>query len=309
MSTEKIQELDVTLLVTLQILLREKNVTHTAKALSLSQSALSGRLSRLREIFNNPLLVASTSGRGMVATDLALQLEPEINGIINQLQHLLSPRSTFIPAQADRTFVIAMPENPATMLLPDLIPIIRGIAPGIKIACVLPDREKIYENLEQGQIDLLIDSESNASADWKTRPLLDEHFATAQRIGHPRGAHPFDLEEYCAMDHLLISASGGGFSGLVDNKLAELGRSRLVSVSVQSYALAPLILKQSDCICTLPRRLLAQFGNGLDVFAPPLELPPFKVSMYWHQRSQDDTGHRWLREQIIRAAHDRQALQ
>ncbi|WP_086931690.1 LysR family transcriptional regulator [Agarilytica rhodophyticola] len=84
MSTEKIQELDVSLLVTLQILLREKNVTHIAKALSLSQSALSGRLSGLREIFNNPLLVASTSGRGMVATDLALQLEPEINGIINQ---------------------------------------------------------------------------------------------------------------------------------------------------------------------------------------------------------------------------------
>lgn len=299
---DRLQEIDGSLLLTLQALLRETNVTRAAETLSLAQPTLSGRLARLRELFGDPLLVPSTTGRGMTPTELALQLAPEVDELVAGLRHLLVPRAAFDPQQSDRTFTIALPENPAVMVMPDLISVLQEAAPGIRIASVFPNLATIAEDIEQGRVDLLVTTEASVPLDWKVRTLYEGEFATAQRKGHPRGIQPLDLDSYCASDHILISADGGGFSGIVDQTLSELGRRRNVRVSVQSYALAPLVLRQSDCLCTLPRRLLARFGGDLDIFEPPFDIPRFKVFMYWHPRNQDDTGHAWLREQIVKAA-------
>lgn len=299
---DRLQELDGRLLLALQALLRETNVTRAAETLALSQPTLSGRLARLRELFDDPLLVPSTSGRGMAPTELARQLAPEVDELVAGIQRLLAPRVAFDPQQSDRTFTIALPENPAVMVMPDLISVLQEAAPNVRIASVLPDHDTIADDIEQGRIDLLIASEADVPSDWKMRTLYEGDFATAQRRGHPRGRQPLDLDSYCAADHILISADGGGFSSFVDQRLSDLGRRRTVRVSVQSYALAPLVLRQSDCLCTVPRRLLERFGGDLDIFEPPFEIPRFKMFMYWHPRSQDDAGHAWLREQIVKAA-------
>ena len=81
-----------------------------------------------------------------------------------------------------------------------------------------------------------------------------------------------------------------------------IGRARRVTVSVQSYALAPLVLAESDCVCTLPRRFLAKFPGGLDLFKPPIELAPMRLLALWHPRSQADQGHAWLRETLYATA-------
>jgi len=298
----RLSEIDGGLLLTLQALLREANVTRAAEALSLSQPTVSGRLARLRAVFDDPLLVPSTTGRGMVPTELAVQLRPQVAAALQAMEQLLTPRRPFDPETSGRRFVIAIPENPAVMLMPDLIPRLQRQAPHLRVASVLPDRTSLAEDLEAGRVDLLIDAEGDVPDDWMMRPLLQERFATAQRRGHPRGVAPLTLDQFCAGDHILISADGGSFSGLVDGALAELGRQRRVTVSVQSYALAPLILAQSDGFCTLPRRLLARFGGDLDVFAPPLDLPPIRIALHWHARSRHDAGHAWLRDQIVSAA-------
>ncbi len=104
------------------------------------------------------------------------------------------------------------------------------------------------------------------------RTLFTDEFVTAQRHGHPRGNHPITLDEFCAAEHLLVSTSGGGYRGPVDRALDKLGRSRHVSLSVQSYALAPIILGSSDHLCTLPGRFLRRFEAMVDLFAPPLDV-------------------------------------
>jgi DNA-binding transcriptional LysR family regulator len=138
--------------------------------------------------------------------------------------------------------------------------------------------------------------------DLRQRPLFDDDFLTAQRKGHPRGTAALDLDAFCALDHLLISSDGAGFSGLVDDALARLGRTRRVTVSIQSYALAPVILANSDCVCTLPRRFLERFTHDLDVQPPPLKLASATLAALWHPRSQEDPGHRWFRECLYEAA-------
>lgn len=299
---EQLFDIDGNLLLTLDALLRDQNVTHAAARLGISQSALSARLARLRQHFGDQLLVPAASGRGMIPTPHACTIQPALAELINRLREFSNVASVFDPASSERTFRIAATDNPAAILAPDLIPFVKAQAPHVRLAFVLPDKTRIFSDMEQGHFDIFVGAADDVADGLMSRTLLDDHFVTAQRVGHPRGKQPLTLDEFCALDHLLISTSGGRFAGMVDEALAALGRSRTVSVSVQSYALAPVILASSDHICTLPYRFLARFAGSLDLFAPPLALSDFSLSAFWHDRTRNDPAHIWLREQLFRVA-------
>lgn len=301
-------EFDVGLLLTFDALLKDKNVTHAATRLNITQSALSARLTRLRQLLGDPLFIPSTSGRGMVASPHALALQPELARLLEQLSSFIGTAKLFDPATSRRVFRIAATDNPVSILAPDLIPLIRSKAPQVKIAFTMPDKARISEALEEGEIDVFIGVAEDGAPGLIARKLFQEQFVTAQRRGHPRGNKALMLDEFCALDHLLISTSGGHFAGMVDNALADLGRTRHVSVSVQSYALAPLILGSTDLICTLPRRFLQRFDQMLDLIESPVELAPFEMNLFWHSRMSSDAAHAWLRKQVLRSTrHGAQA--
>jgi DNA-binding transcriptional LysR family regulator len=295
-------EIDGMLLLTLDALLKDLNVTHAAARLGITQPALSARLSRLRELFGDPLLIPATTGRGMVPTPHAAAIQPELTRLLERLREFSNIARVFDPATSRRVFRIAATDNPAAVLAPDLIPLVKASAPDVRVAFVLPDKARIAAHLGQGDCDLFIGAAEDMAGALIARTLLDEEFVTAQRKDHPRGDRPFDLDEFCALDHLLISTSGGRFSGMIDEALAALGRERRVSVSIQSYALAPLVLMSSDCICTLPRRFLQRFTTALDLFEPPLKLTKFRMTAFWHPRMSGDPAHAWLREQVFHTA-------
>lgn len=294
-------DIDAGLLLALDALLEDRNVTHAALRLGISQPALSARLARLREMFADPLFVAATAGRGVVPTPRALALQGELAEILSRLRRLLDGPARFDPQRTRRTFVLAAYENPAAILTPGLVAQLTAEAPGARLAVVGPGSD-IVERLERGTVDLLVAGAETADSDLMRRVLFEDRLVTAQRHGHPRGMSALDLDTFCALDHLLISADGGGFSGLVDAGLAAIGRTRRVTVSIQSYALAPVILAVNDCVCTLPRRFLERFAKELDLFAPPVELASTRLWALWHPRSQDDQGHTWFRERLYAAA-------
>ncbi len=299
--THRIGDLDINLLLALDALLQEQNVTHAAARLNITQSALSGRLTRLRHILNDPLFVPASSGRGMTPTTHALALRPQLRHLLAQLTQFIQSAHVFDPASSKRTFRIAAMDNPAAILAPVLLPLVHAQAPSSRISFTLPDKMRVSEQLERGEIDLFIGTMQDATPNLIGRTLFDEEFLTAQRIDHPRGTEPLTLDRFCELDHLLISTSGGQFNGMIDETLAELGRTRHVSVSVQSYALAPLILGSTDCICTLPRRFLERFTASLDLFSPPLVLPRFTMQLFWHPTMNADPAHRWLRTMVRQA--------
>lgn len=288
-------DIDLGLLLALDALLKDQNVTHAAVRLGISQPALSARLSRLREVFADPLFVPATAGRGVVPTPRAAGLQIELAGILSQLRRLMEGPAAFDPARTRRTFVVAIYENPAAILAPGLIAQVTAAAAGARMAFIDPGPD-ILDRLERGAVDLLVAAPDRAGSDLMRRPLFEDSFITAQRCGHPRGRQPLDLDTFCALDHLLVSADGGGFHGVVDSALGAIGRARRVTVSIQSYALAPIILSGSDCVCTMPRRFFGRFANELDLFLPPVELPPTRLLALWHPRSQEDQGHVWFRE-------------
>lgn len=296
-------EIDLGLLLALEALLRERNVTRAALRLGIRQPALSARLNRLRQIFADPLFVSAAAGRGMAPTPRAMELQPDLADVLGRLRRMMEGPAAFEPARTRRTFVVALPENPAAALAPGLVARMTAAAPGARLAFVLPPRDAAAR-LERGEIDIAVTGADRSAGDLMQRPLIEDEFVTAQRKGHPRGTGALDLDAFCALDHLLVSADGGGFAGAIDEALAALGRSRRVAVSVQSYALAPMIVAASNCICTLPRRFLrcSWFADQLDLTAPPLDLPPVRLVAVWHRRNQEDRGHAWLRECLYQAA-------
>ena len=244
----------------------------------------------------------ATAGRGVVPTPRAAGLRLHLADVLSQLHRMLEGPAIFDPAQTQRTFVVAIYESPAAILAPGLISELTVAAPKARIAFVDPARD-ILDQMERGAVDLLVAGPERSNGDLMRKPLFEDEFCTAQRRGHPRGMQPLDLDSFCSLDHLLISADGGGFHGLVDRALAEKGRVRRVKVSIQSYALAPLILSSSDCVCTMPSRFFRRFAEQFDLFAPPIELPSTQLLALWHPRSQADEGHAWLRGVLYAAAN------
>lgn len=302
--TDRLRQLDADLLMALDALLRDQNVTQAAKRLGISQSAMSARLTRLRAIFEDRLFVGTTTGRGVIATPRALAMRNAVTTALAALETLVKPASEFEERTSTRTFRLAMHDNPAALITPGLIARCLALAPNVRVAIVLPDTQNIATAMESGAIDVLIASPDVAHVGWMSRAIVKERFATAQRKGHPRGTGPLELDAYCALEHVIVSPEGGGFAGLVDTLLESIGRRRRVSASVQSYALAPIVVEASDLLCTLPKHLLQRFGPSLDLFEPPVALRDFQLSAYWHPRNQDDPAHIWLRDRIIEVVQE-----
>src|SRR5690554_3263303 len=188
-------EFDVGLLLTFDALLKERNVTHAANRLNITQSALSARLTRLRQLLGDPLFIPSTSGRGMAASPHALALQPELVRLLEHLSDFIGTAKVFDPTTSKRVFRIAATDNPVSILAPDLIPMLKSAAPLVKVAFTMPDKARIADALEQGEIDVFIGIAEDGAPGLMARKLFQERFVTAQRRGHPRGNKPITLDE------------------------------------------------------------------------------------------------------------------
>jgi hypothetical protein len=129
----------------------------------------------------------------------------------------------------------------------------------------------------------------------KARTLFHDHYLMAQRKGHPRGRKALDLESYCGLSHLLVSTSGGSFHGDIDEQLEKIGRRRRVALSIHQFSLAPIFLRATDYVATLPARFVRRFTGELDVFDLPFKARGYSLAAVWHPRNDADPGHSWLR--------------
>jgi len=295
--------IDLNLLVSLDALLAESNVTRAAQRLHLTQPAVSTQLARLRQIFGDPLLIPAETGRGMTRSTRALELMEPLHLALKNLEAVVRHQSSFDPHTDHRSFIIAANDNATAVLgqrLMEQLPTLAG--PGVRIAFVVADQPSMATRLERGEIDLLLGSERMVPASMKARKLFDEHFVVVQRKGHPRGTAPLDLDTYCALDHVLVSTSGGSFHGFMDEHLDALGRERRVVLSVQHFTLVPELLARTDYVSTLPARFAERYRARLDIFELPFEARGFTLFAAWPPRNQADPAHVWLRDTLAALA-------
>lgn len=294
-----LHRIDLNLLVSLDILLAECNVTRAARRLALSQPALSAQLKQLRAHFDDPLLLPTA--RGMTPTARALDLQEPLRAWLGAAHALLAARQPFDPATAERTFRIASSDAIHNSVSVPLAARLRKLAPNCRLALLPADRHRLEEQMSAGEIDLALVTPQAMPPSLKVRSIYEEQFLCVMRRGHPLAGVPLDLDAFCAQDHLLVSTSGGGFAGAVDAALAKVGRQRRVVFSVTSFLLVPSLLAETDLLSTVPARLARRWADSLAVLAPPLDLAGFSIHMGWHPRSHADPALIWLREHALAA--------
>ena len=293
-----LRRLDINLLLTLDVLLSEHNVTRAAQRLNLSQPSVSVHLAKLRDIFADPLLLPGP--RGMRPTARADELREPLRQALEALERAVSPASPFNPAEARHTWnVMASDYGESTIVLPALAGL-RSAAPGTRLAVFDLVPSQIARQAEQGAIDLAFHTSEDAPLGLRRRALFTERYVLAGRAGHPRLKQRPTLAQFCELDQVIVSPDGGGFQGVTDKALAQVGLTRRVVLSVPHFLFVRSVLESTDMVAMLPSRLVRDVP-GLEVVESPLEVPGYEMSMLWAERCHRDPAHQWLREFIVGA--------
>ena len=304
--------LDLNLLRVFDEVMTERSLTRAARKLSLTQPAVSNALRRFREAMCDELI--KRSGQSMVPTPRALALWPAVREALRELQAVLTP-SSFVPAQANTTFVLAMADATAAQLIPGLIEIMDRDAPGISIRVVPLTTRDPRRLLDEEVADLAIGYFPAAFADLTARAQAGEavafshqrlysgEYVCVMRREHPLASEALTLDRYCAARHLLVSFSGRPF-GFVDEALAVQGRERRIVVTVNQFFTAGKVVTHSNLLTVLPRHFVNGTGmsDQLVLRELPFAVPTVHVDALWHHRLHRASAHEWLRSNILTLA-------
>lgn len=288
---------DLNLLLTLEALLSERNVTKAALRLHLSQPAVSAQLNRLRELFDDPLLLPGR--RGMTPTAKALDLLAPLRASLDHLRSTMQSHRDFYPEQAQMTVAIACTDYIEAAIVAPLVLALRSRAPGLRIAVRHYQPAQLEQQLQSGEVDIALVTPGTGHGHLRSRHLFDESYVLIGRHGHPSLQGNVSMEDFVQLEHVIVSPSGGSFTTPIDEALAAFGHQRRVVMSAASFLLLPRIVASSDLVALVPRRLLQGEPARLAVVELPWLAEQFEVSLLWHERSHGHAGQRWVREMIV----------
>jgi DNA-binding transcriptional LysR family regulator len=301
------------LLVYLDALLRERNVTQAANQLNLSQPAMSNGLRRLRELFDDPLLVRTSEG--MTPTERALELEPIVREVLSTIDRAVQPRSEFDARNAQRVFRIMASDYAESTLFPSVLGKLRSLAPGLTLDIMTPS-DVSFLDVERGKVDMVINRFDSMPQSFHQIHLWNDTFTCVLSPENPV-LEDFTLENYLKANHVWVSKTGMGVGvgvnpddvqrlGWVDLALNKLGKKRQIRVFTRHYQAAMTLAEQNDLIVTLPTRaaLLKRNNPRVVLRDPPLDIPPLELKMAWSPLLQHNPANRWLRKLIADTARE-----
>jgi DNA-binding transcriptional LysR family regulator len=299
---------DLNLLVLFEAVLTERHVGRTARRLSLTPSAISHGLGRLRRLLNDPLFLRTP--KGVVPTARALELAAAVSDSLARARRLVASAAPFDPARSARRFTIGMPDAVSAVLLQPLLAGMRRTAPRIDIGVRYLHRDTALAELDARTIDVAVVPLNDIPARFDARELYKDDLALAVRAGHPLIKQP-TLARYAALDHLVISLTGEPRGFIDDDLLAAGVLSRRVALTVPNFMLALAIIGDTDLVAAMPRGFIAMHGPrfGVTSVKPPLPLRSFPLRAIAPKVAMMDAGVAWLFAQLeaaARVAHRKQ---
>ncbi len=298
--------IDLNLLVHLDVLLREQNVTKAASHLGITQPAMSNGLKRLRLLFEDPILVRTSDG--MAPTELALKLKPEVRSILFNIEKVIQPDRNF-DLDSKRVFRVMASDYAESTLIPAVLSVVRRQAPNITLDVLTPS-DVSFEDVEQGRVDMAINRFETLPQSFHQKTLWSDTFSCLMSPMNPL-VQGFNLENYLLANHIWVSKTGFGVGvgvdpedvqrlGWVDEALGKIGKKRNISVFTRHYQVAMLLAQQHDLVATLPSRAakLKSESSKLVLKDPPFEIPEFELKMAWSPLLHHNAGHQWLRRII-----------
>jgi DNA-binding transcriptional LysR family regulator len=295
-----LQQFDLNLLVALDALLSEQSVTRAGARMNLSQSAMSGTLARLRDVFQDELLIPV--GRGMVLTPLARDLVEPLRDVLQQVRSTLATRPRFDPATSRRHFSISASDYVADVLLVDLLRLVNAVAPGITFE-LRAVGTRAAEDLDRDTVDFVIAPEGYVSPVHSKEVLFDDTHTCIAWTKNPHVGSTLSLDRYLSLGHVLVRVSEDG-ANYDERILRGMNHRRRVDVVTPSFTLAPHLVVGTERIATVATRLAVKYAALLRIkLVPvPIDIPPMVEMLQWHRAHDHDPAHIWLREQMRAAA-------
>lgn len=311
MTEKRLENLDLNLLLALHWLLSEQNVTAAADRLGLSQPAASRALSRLRETFDDPLLVKS--GNRMALTRFAETLQAPLAHAIERCRDVLRVTAEFDPAEQEGAFRIACVDFVGAIAARAWANGIAALAPKLDLEIVSLSIEASRE-LISGKIDLAIVPDPAlmnvpGSVDLEQfvrKRIIGQEYFTAVRREHPVANGKMTTKQFIAYDHILVTPSGSRI-GIVDRALDELGMKRRIAYRTASFMVALPIVLSTDCILTAPHGLLHMIADKLSLSPPPIPINGYSLYGGWHPNWTHDERHKWVRNRLFSAMIEQEA--
>lgn len=291
----RLQNLDLNLLVILDRLATDGNVSQVAQTLGLSQSAVSNALRRLRAHFEDELFTAI--GGRMVPTALAESLSGRVRRAIIELEEVALSRARFDPATAQRTFTIVSSDYSFLVLVTGVIRRLREIAPGICIRSILTT-EQTPELLRQGQADFVIVPRERTVDDYPAERLFEDSFACVVWRDNRKVGDTLTQAEFVSLSHVSTSLGAAPIPHLQDEALARHGIVRRIAVYAPNFTSVAEAVVGTDLIAMMHARSARLFAERLPVriVTPPMALRPFTEMLQWHKRKEGDPGIIWMRQ-------------
>ncbi len=301
------QRVDLNLLIALDALLAERNVTRAAERMHITQSAMSGVLSRLREYFDDQLLVPV--GRTMKLTARAESLIEPVRDIILKVDATLGVQPDFEPASARRHFAVIASDYVSNVLMADVLRRIALVAPGLSFD-ILPTGSSMAQDLDQGRADFLVTPAHLTLPGHPQQVLFDDTYQVIACAQNPDLRDGLTLEQYRSLGHVVYQNEQGANPWFESWYANQHGQTRRVEVITHGFTLMPRFIVGTRRIATVQTRLAIQFEQAMPVrlHAPPLDTPRLTEVLQWHSYRATDPGVQWVRDQIVAVAQTLPAI-
>ncbi|KVN50593.1 LysR family transcriptional regulator [Burkholderia stagnalis] len=295
-----LRSIDLNLLVILDALLTEKQVTRAGLKIGLTQPAVSNALSRLRYVFKDEILARTTLG--MELTPRAQALVLPVRQIMQQIEALFESDYQFNPYTSERHFTVRMSDLTELLMLPALLRLMRLTAPHIGMDVVHLSAAKTADALEAGRLDLAISAGIAHSGTLSSQTVFQDRLVCVLSRNHPEAERPLTLERFLALDFLNVSINPVDHS-LIDNQLANMNFTRRIALNVPHWLVVPNMLDALPyAVIMSERHALSLDDARLVIRELPLPMEPVTWSLYWHRRYDASNAHAWLRNCIVEVA-------
>ncbi|HMB73322.1 MAG TPA: LysR family transcriptional regulator [Gammaproteobacteria bacterium] len=295
-----LRQFDLNLLVALDVLLQERNVTRAAERLYLSQPAMSGMLSRLRQSFGDELLVRV--GRGLEPTEFAAGIAERVHECVQELEELLVSRRPFSPESEKRAFRVGATDYTVLLLFEPLMKRLSEVAPDISVNFVKLELTS-GERIAEGVIDFGV-FPAQFEPGLPSEPLFEDTWVCAAWEGNSPHGDRLTIEEFLSRPHVSFSISDPGHVSVAQDYLARHGHEHKIIATTESFTAAPFLLHGTALLTIVPRRLGERLRSAAEInlLELPFEVPKLQEKIVWNPRFSSSLAHTWMREQIVDVA-------
>lgn len=292
-----IKNFDLNLLVVFKTLYEERNVTKASKKIGITQPAMSNALNRLRYLIKDELFIRGP--KGMRPTPRANELASPIQTALNDLELSLSSIN-FDPKTTKKLYKISISDDVAPLILPNLINFLEKESPNSSLRIRSEQGSEAIKLLDSNDIDFAIGRFEMVSTRFESVDLYTEKYVCMMNSDHPLAEdEKLSIEQYLSSKHLRVAPAGTPVAP-IDRSLSQLNLEREIFARIDLVTMAPLILKNSDLILTLPSKTAQRMAKNYNfsIAELPIGLEQRQTKLLWHRELTNHPAYDWIKNQI-----------